>query len=54
MTYTGIKLVCPLQHFLEQRSILLVELVFEFVAYGVNRREFVAPLKGPGGVNDGA
>jgi len=44
--------VVSLQNLFEQRSILFVELILEFVAHCVDRRELVAPLVGPGGVDD--
>src|SRR5436305_5240024 len=49
---TRIRLVVSLQNLFEQRSILVVELILEFVAHCVDRRELVAPLVGPGGVDD--
>src|SRR2546428_12959411 len=48
------KLVCSLEYFLQQRSVLLIELIFELFAHGVNRRELVAPFIGPGGIDDGS
>src|SRR5918996_2214817 len=46
--------VGPLQNFLEQRTILPVESIFQLIAYGVYRWELVAPFIGPGGVDDRA
>ena len=43
-----------LQHLFDERSVLFIELIFELIAHGVDGRKLIAPLVGPGSVDDRA